>query len=65
MLAKGESIIPVMGARTRAQLSESLSALQVTLSPDEIAAIEAAIPPEAVAGSRYGEDQMRVLDSEK
>ncbi len=65
VLAKGESIIPVMGARTRAQLSESMAALQVTLSPDEIAAIEAAIPPEAVAGSRYGADQMRVLDSEK
>ena len=65
VLAKGQSIVPVMGARTRAQLSESLAALNVTLSPDEIAAIEAAIPPEAVAGSRYGEEQMRVLDSEK
>ena len=65
VLAKGDFIIPVIGARTRAQLSESLGAMNVTLSPDEIAAIEAAIPPEAVAGSRYGEDQMRVLDSEK
>jgi aryl-alcohol dehydrogenase-like predicted oxidoreductase len=65
VLAKGDSIVPVMGARTRAQLSESLAALSVTLSSDEIAAIEAAIPAEAAAGARYGEDQMRVLDSEK
>ena len=65
VLAKGGTIIPVIGARTRAQLSESLGAMNVTLSPEEIAAIEAAIPSEAVAGSRYGEEQMRVLDSEK
>jgi aryl-alcohol dehydrogenase-like predicted oxidoreductase len=63
--AKGDFIIPVMGARTRAQLAESLAALEVKLSPTEIADIEAAIPPEAVAGTRYDEHQMKVLDSEK
>ena len=65
VLAKGDSIIPVMGARTRAQLAESLAALEVKLSPTEIADIEAAIPQEAVAGTRYDEQQMTVLDSEK
>ncbi len=65
VLAKNESIVPVIGARTRSQLIETLGALNVKLSADEIAAVEAAIPPEAVAGSRYGEEQMRVLDSEK
>jgi len=65
VLAKGDFIIPVMGARTRAQLSESLAALEVKLSPTEIADIEAAIPPEAVAGTCYDEHQMTVLDSEK
>jgi aryl-alcohol dehydrogenase-like predicted oxidoreductase len=54
-----------MGARTRTQLSDTLAALSVTLSPDDIAAIEAAVPADAVAGTRYGQDQMRVLDSEK
>jgi aryl-alcohol dehydrogenase-like predicted oxidoreductase len=63
--AKGDFIIPVMGARTRTQLAESLAALEVKLSPTEIADIEAAIPPEAVAGTRYDEHQMKVLDSEK
>jgi aryl-alcohol dehydrogenase-like predicted oxidoreductase len=65
VIAKGNFIVPVMGARTRTQLRESLAALTVQLSPEEIAAIESAIPPEAVAGTRYGEDQMCVLDSEK
>ena len=35
------------------------------LSAEEIAAIEAAVPAEAVAGTRYDPDQMRALDSEK
>jgi aryl-alcohol dehydrogenase-like predicted oxidoreductase len=65
VLAKGETIVPLVGARTRKQLSESLAALEVSLSPVAIAAIEGAIRPSAVAGTRYGEDQMRVLDSER
>ena len=65
VLAKRNSIIPVMGARKRTQLAESLAALDVRLTPEEISAMEAAIPPSAVAGTRYEEQQMRVLDSEK
>jgi len=65
VLAKKNSIIPVMGARKRTQLAESLAALDVRLTPEEISAMEAAIPPSAVAGTRYEEQQMRVLDSEK
>ena len=63
VLAKGKSIIPVMGARTRAQLQESLSALDVQLSSEEIGRIEREVP--AVAGSRYDERQMQMLDSER
>ncbi len=65
VLAKGESIVPVIGARTRAQLDESLGALRIGLSPEEIARIEEAVPAAAVAGSRYDERQMRMLDSER
>jgi aryl-alcohol dehydrogenase-like predicted oxidoreductase len=57
------SIVPVMGARTRAQLSEALAALSVHLSSDEIAELEAALP--AAAGTRYDPHQMSVLDSER
>ncbi len=64
-LAKDGFLVPVMGARKRTQLADSLAALHVKLTTEEIAAIESAIPPDAVAGTRYGEDQMRVLDSER
>jgi aryl-alcohol dehydrogenase-like predicted oxidoreductase len=64
VLAKGDSIVPLMGSRTRAQLAESLAALEVKLSPTEIADLEASISPEEVAGTRYDEHQMKVLDSE-
>jgi aryl-alcohol dehydrogenase-like predicted oxidoreductase len=65
VLHKGASIVPVMGARKRSQLAEALGALDVRLTGDEIAAIEAAVPAEAVAGTRYDSNQMRMLDSEK
>jgi aryl-alcohol dehydrogenase-like predicted oxidoreductase len=65
VLAKSPTIVPVIGARTRAQLTESLGALDIDLSPADVAQIEKAVPADAVAGTRYGEDQMRVLDSEK
>lgn len=65
VLAKGTTIVPLIGARTRPQLTESLGALQVALTPGEIARMEEAIPASAVAGTRYDEHQMRILDSER
>src|ERR1700693_4188626 len=65
VLAKGRRIIPVIGARTRAQLSESLAALRITLTESERARIEDSIPASAIAGTRYGEPQMSMLDSEQ
>ena len=65
VLATGERIVPVMGARTRKQLEESLGALAIRLSSDDVAKIEAAVPATAVAGSRYQDQQMRMLDSER
>ncbi len=65
VLAKGRSIVPVIGARTRKQLDDSLGALAIELSPAEIAAIEQAIPASEVAGTRYAVPQMQQLDSER
>ncbi|HYX90092.1 MAG TPA: aldo/keto reductase [Myxococcaceae bacterium] len=65
VLAKGKSIVPVVGARTRSQLSESLKALEVQLSPEDLAKLEQTVPAESVAGTRYDEHQMRILDSER
>jgi len=65
VLARGENIVPVIGARTPAQLAESLAALPIALSPAEMARLEAAIPASAVAGDRYAPPQMQMLDSER
>lgn len=65
VLAKDATIVPVIGARRRPQLAESLAALQVQLSPAEIARLEQLVPMEAVAGTRYDAHQMAMLDSER
>jgi aryl-alcohol dehydrogenase-like predicted oxidoreductase len=65
VLAKGPSIVPVIGARTRTQLEESLGALRIQLSPADLASIEEAVPASEVAGTRYDAQQMKVLDSEQ
>ena len=65
VLAKGETIVPVIGARTPAQLAESLAALPIVLSPAELTRIEDAITASAVAGDRYAPPQMQMLDSER
>jgi hypothetical protein len=57
--------VPLIGARTRTQLAESLGALQVALTPNDVERLEAVLPPSAVAGTRYDEHQMRILDSER
>jgi len=65
VLAQGSRIIPVVGARNRAQLQETLGALAITLSADDLARIERAVPADAVAGTRYDEHLMQMLDSER
>jgi aryl-alcohol dehydrogenase-like predicted oxidoreductase len=64
-LSRGADIVPLIGARRRDRLAEALAALDVTLTADEIAAAEQAVPPEAVAGTRYPEALMVHLDSER
>jgi aryl-alcohol dehydrogenase-like predicted oxidoreductase len=65
VLSRGDDIIPLVGARTRTRLTEALGALDVSLSGDDLARIEAAVPADAAAGSRYDEHQMAMLDSER
>jgi aryl-alcohol dehydrogenase-like predicted oxidoreductase len=63
--AQGEDIIPLIGTKRRSRLAEALAALDVTLSTEELAAIEAAVPAAQVAGDRYDAPQMTALDSER
>jgi aryl-alcohol dehydrogenase-like predicted oxidoreductase len=65
LLVKQRHIVPVIGARTRAQLSESLSALDIELAATDLVRIEALVTEAGVAGTRYDQHQMKMLDSER
>ena len=65
VLARGEDIVPLVGARRRESLSESLQAIDLRLSADDLARIEQAIPAGAAAGERYPAPLMAMLDSER
>ena len=62
VLSRDPHVIPLVGARTRAQLAETLGALEVALTPEDHARIDAAIPEGSIAGTRYAEAQMRQVD---
>jgi aryl-alcohol dehydrogenase-like predicted oxidoreductase len=62
--SRGSDILPVIGARRREQLRESLGALDLKLSAADLARIDAAVSPEQTAGTRYDAPQMAHLDSE-
>jgi aryl-alcohol dehydrogenase-like predicted oxidoreductase len=64
-LSRGDDIIPLIGTKRRDRLAEALGALDLRLSPDELARLEAAVPAGQVAGDRYDPAQMRALDSER
>ncbi|MGW4541483.1 aldo/keto reductase [Streptomyces chartreusis] len=63
VLSRGDDIVPLVGARTRERLTESLGALDVTLDDADLAAIERAVPADAAAGDRYPAPQMAYLGS--
>ncbi|MET8450713.1 aldo/keto reductase [Streptomyces sp. NPDC005209] len=63
VLSRGEDIVPLVGARTRERLTESLGALDVTLTEADLTSIEAAVPADAAAGDRYPTAMMSHLGS--
>ncbi len=65
VLAQGADILPLVGARRRAQWAESSAGAALTLSQADLGAIEAAIPKGAAKGERYPALAMAHLDSER
>jgi pyridoxine 4-dehydrogenase len=63
--AQGDDIVPLIGARRRDQLTESLGALSLKLTADQLARLTKAVPVGAVAGGRYADAQLAHLDSER
>jgi aryl-alcohol dehydrogenase-like predicted oxidoreductase len=65
VLSRGEDIVPLVGARRRDRLAEALGALDLEWTPADVARLEAIMPPDAAAGTRYDDRQMQMLDSER
>lgn len=65
VLSRGQDIVPLVGARQRNRLTEALGALELTLTAEEQAGIEQAIPLGSASGDRYNAQAMARLDSEQ
>ncbi|MEU3726445.1 aldo/keto reductase [Streptomyces sp. NPDC031705] len=59
---RGADVVPIPGTRRLRYLEENLGALAVELSPEDLAAIEAAAPAEQVAGTRYDAASLTFVD---
>jgi len=59
--AKGEDIVAIPGTKSPRRLEENAGALEVRLSGEDVAALDAALPSGGVAGTRYAESDMELL----
>jgi aryl-alcohol dehydrogenase-like predicted oxidoreductase len=62
LLSKGDDVVPIPGTKRRAYLEENIGAADISLSPAEVARLDAALPPEAISGPRYDERMMKYVD---
>ena len=59
LLSLGEDVFPIPGAKSRQHLEENLKAVEIVLTPDELARIDTVLPPGSAAGTRYPPGQMK------
>ena len=62
VLAQGSDIVPIPGTKRRRYLEENIGALSVALTADDLARLDAVLPPGAAAGTRYAAAQMQALN---
>ena len=53
VLTRGDDIVPLVGISRRARVAENLVSLEVRFTPDELASLDQAFAPGAIAGGRY------------
>ena len=61
LLHQGDDIVPIPGTRQTRHVLENMAAADISLAPDEVARIGAAVQPDAVSGTRYPEKQLDSL----
>jgi aryl-alcohol dehydrogenase-like predicted oxidoreductase len=62
VLAKGEDLVPIPGTKRRKYLEENAAAVEIKLTAEEVAELEAAVPVDEIAGGRYSEASMASID---
>ncbi len=62
LLHKGPDIVPIPGTKRRRYLEENVAAAAIALDSNEMAALDAALAPEKIAGPRYSAPQMAMID---
>ncbi len=62
LLAQGDDIVPIPGTKRRKYLEENAAAVDLALSPSDLASIEATIPKDAVAGDRYAPESFALIE---
>jgi aryl-alcohol dehydrogenase-like predicted oxidoreductase len=62
ILAQGDDVVPIPGTKRRKYLEENAHAVDLRLTPEEVAELEAAVPPNEIAGERYAATGMRSID---
>ncbi len=62
LLSRGEDMVPIPGTKRRTYLEENVAAVDLSLSPGEVARLDAALAPGVVSGPRYNEKAMRWVD---
>ena len=62
LLHKGPDIVPIPGTKRRRYLEENVGAANVSLNPGEVTTLDATLAPEKIAGPRYNEKQMSMVD---
>jgi aryl-alcohol dehydrogenase-like predicted oxidoreductase len=62
VLAKGDDVVPIPGTKSPRRLEENSAAVEIDLTPDDVAELDAAISPTAVRGNRYADEMMGLLN---
>lgn len=62
VLAQGEDIVPIPGTKRRVYLEENVAAAAIRLTAEELAALDAVMPPGAASGARYPETSMKFVN---
>jgi len=62
LLAQGDFIVPIPGTKRESYLLENIAAASIRLDPADRAALTGALSPEVIAGLRYGEMHMSLVD---